>query len=562
MVRNNDCTATEFPGIKITYDGPRKDLEGLLQAVAERALTGKTVCHNADVVLKKVAAMEEGAFRLSQCESRFWIESSDMNGFFWGVGELLRKVVTVKSPRIQEGLRIPCKSTRGVYFATHFHNFYHDAPVEEVFQYLEELALWGQNSLMLWFDMHHYNSVKDPLAQDMISRIKQYITHAHLLGMKVTLLMLGNESFNNSPVELRASWEPRGNYTRRLSGHYHIEICPSKPGGLDAILAARKEMLSEFLNAAPDALLIFPYDQGGCTCSDCEPWGVNGFLRVGRGIQKLAREMFPHIKVGLSCWRFDAFIPGESETFHEMLKDSTEFDFIMSYPFFKNGYSDFRVPLLGFPEISMPGAVPWGGFGGNPVPKLIEEEWSLLGCKENGGFPYSEGIFEDMNKISMLALYSGEAATVEEAFRAYIRFYFGEEFENEIWEVVCLMERTLRRHRMDELGKIHDYASSKNPWVGEQRFVISDTQPIEEIYQRIHGLSEKLPKAVSESWRFQLLKYRAIIDHELAAHNFYTCDTTQQCYQQLTRIYHAENADYVVSPPTLEAIRINRGDFE
>lgn len=548
--------------MKVIYDGPEKELESLFQGVAERSLVGKPVYHNVEVLLKTAALMEEGAFRLTKYEHRYVIESSDTSGFFWGLGELIRNVVTVRCPCMKDGLRIPSKKTRGMYFATHFHNYYHDAPVEEVLRYLEELALWGQNSLMLWFDMHHYHSTKEVSAQEMILRIKRYITHAHLLGMKVTLLVLGNEAFKNSPTELRATWEPRGNYVRKLTGHYHIEICPSKVGGLDAILAARKEMLTEFLDAEPDAVLIFPYDQGGCTCADCEPWGVNGYLRVCRAIKKLVKEMFPHTKVGLSCWLFDSFIPGESKTFHEMFKDSDEFDFILCYPFSKDVPCDFRAPLLGFPEISMPGAVPWGGFGGNPVPERIHTEWLRKGKAEDGGFPYSEGIFEDMNKIAMLALYSGEATTVEEAFRAYIRFYFGEEFENEIWGIVCLMEQTLKRHRMDELGKIHDYATFKDPWVGEQRFVITDTQHVEEIYRKMSCLFEKLPEAVLGSWRFELLKYRAIIDYELMAHDFHTCDVTERCYTRLTKIYHAENADYVVAPPTLETIRINRGGFE
>ena len=38
---------------------------------------------------------------------------------------------------------------RGMYLATHFYNFWHIAPMDEVRPYIEDLALWGCNSLML-----------------------------------------------------------------------------------------------------------------------------------------------------------------------------------------------------------------------------------------------------------------------------------------------------------------------------------------------------------------------------------------------------------------------------
>ena len=54
-----------------------------------------------------------------------------------------------------------------MYFASHFHNFYHDAPVEAVERYVGELALWGINALMVWYDMHHFTGIDDPAAQAM-----------------------------------------------------------------------------------------------------------------------------------------------------------------------------------------------------------------------------------------------------------------------------------------------------------------------------------------------------------------------------------------------------------
>ena len=34
-------------------------------------------------------------------------------------------------------------------------------------RYVEELALWGCNTLAVWFDLHHYHGIDDPEARAM-----------------------------------------------------------------------------------------------------------------------------------------------------------------------------------------------------------------------------------------------------------------------------------------------------------------------------------------------------------------------------------------------------------
>ena len=57
------------------------------------------------------------------------------------------------------------------------------------------------------------------------------------------------------------------------------------------------------------------------------------------------------------------------------------------------------LPLVNFPEISMWGQSPWGGYGANPLPARLERLWRQASGKLSGGFPYSEGIYEDINKV-------------------------------------------------------------------------------------------------------------------------------------------------------------------
>ena len=103
------------------------------------------------------------------------IIGNDTRGLFYGVGKLLR---TSRYDRggfdagAWRGTSIPEKPVRGIYFATHFHNFYHDAPIDEVQRYVEDVGLWGLNTLIVWYDMHHFSGFDSPEAVDFRKRLK------------------------------------------------------------------------------------------------------------------------------------------------------------------------------------------------------------------------------------------------------------------------------------------------------------------------------------------------------------------------------------------------------
>ena len=79
------------------------------------------------------------------------IQLLDLAGRVLRHPELLEKDTTVKSH----------KEVCGIYFASHFRNFLDSAPLEEIYNYLEELALWGMNTFMIWFDMHHFRNMEE-----------------------------------------------------------------------------------------------------------------------------------------------------------------------------------------------------------------------------------------------------------------------------------------------------------------------------------------------------------------------------------------------------------------
>ena len=114
-------------------------------------------------------------FRIAEISPRkLSITGNDDLGLLYGIGKFLRMntytngSVTLGTWR---GESVPEKPFRAIYFATHFGNYYEEAPIEEVQRYLEDLALWGYNTVIVWFDMHQYDGIDDPAAQAMLKRL-------------------------------------------------------------------------------------------------------------------------------------------------------------------------------------------------------------------------------------------------------------------------------------------------------------------------------------------------------------------------------------------------------
>ena len=203
--------------------------------------------------------------------SQMTLAASDTLGFLCGLGKCLRRIASGEP--MQRTLRFtPQKKLRGVYFATHFGNWYVSAPEEEVERYIEDLALWGMNTLAVWYDIHAFSGVDDPGAAALRDRLHSIFRVCRRLGIRTLLGMLANEAFSTSDPTLRADWRGNQNgYTSAPQGHYHVEYCPSVPGGMRAILETKAAVLGEFRDCPPDAVWLWPYDQGGCTCARCAP---------------------------------------------------------------------------------------------------------------------------------------------------------------------------------------------------------------------------------------------------------------------------------------------------
>ncbi len=526
------------------------------RSAAKVAVTGK-----ADHTIRLAIQAGIGAegFRIeNEPGGAIRIVGNDERGLLYGVGKFLRVsgyAGGLFTPGAWRGASAPEKPVRGIYFATHFHNFYHDAPVAQIERYVEDLALWGINTFTVWFDLHHYRGIDDPDAQRMIARLKAVLGAAKRIGLSAGLLFLANEAYANSPEELRADYTAgHDGYSQAPGGHYHVELCPNKPGGRELLLKWATERLEAFADIMPDYLWLWPYDQGGCTCSRCAPWGANGFLSIAEPTARLYRRYNPRGKVILSTWFFDHFIQGEwaglNKAFREKQPDWVDYlmaddygDKFPDYPL-RHGVPG-GLPLLSFPEISMYRTSNWGGFGANPLPRHFQDIWDASGKHLSGGFPYSEGVFDDINKAVVAQLQWQENREALDVLREYIAFEYSPGVVDDVTAAVDILERNVHHQTGQRDGLYHvDMPES------------ADT---DKAWARLESADQRLSPHVRKTWRWRILYLRGLIDAELAANDFRITERCEEAFEELTGIYHAGQAALCVAPPTRAALGAGRG---
>lgn len=446
---------------------------------------------------------------------------------------------------------------RGMYFASHFKNFYEMAPIKEVKQIIEDLALRGCNALEVWYDMHQYDAIDSPESMSMIRRLKQILKHAVSVGMKTVFLTLANESFQTSDTKIRAEWKIQNGYFKSPCGHYHVEICPNKKGGLQEILRQRRIVMEAFSDIHIDYICIWPYDQGGCTCAECAPWGARGYLKTVEALHKLYAEILPNTKLICSTWYFDNFIHNEWQNFIKKFNggDYNYISYFMGYfsneetvpDTIRKGKMPGGKGMIAFPEISMYGMEPWGSFGANPMPMRLQNNFQKNGGLYLGALPYSEGIFEDINKALMLSFYSSKTKFAQEVLQEYAHFELCLQgtLADDFVRMIMLMEETLCRNSQAAFG---------NSPYQDIRIIIEKTEHVIEIKQLADLIDKTLTGNIRNSWRWQILYLRATMDNELLAHDMHFSDLFNECAEKLERLYHADSAYFYVAPLTKRII--------
>jgi len=426
------------------------------------------------------------------------IRGARPRALIYGAGVLLRKAVwTADSFDLADGSYSfkPKARLRQAYFARHFHNWYQMATADELIRYTEDLMLWGVNSVHVLFAPAvgaGDDFSRDPKVVALMDSFAALERRIHRLDATVFVSSLCNQAFRNAPQEFRG--RPHDDPWRHPNTG--VNLCPNKPGALAYQKGCLRTLVAEMKKRCDriDGFRFWPYDEGGCSCEQCRPWGGNGYVKTIDALLPLVREAYPDAKVAVSTWYFT---DEDWKTFYGWLAPRKDIDYLVVDDYYKYPFPRYPlthpvpngVPMCSFPEISMYGRCPWGGDGANPYPQYMYGRFLETKGKVMGFSYYSEGLFEDVNKAVVTTLYSSEDPNVhyQDALEDYARYELGLGKTDDFVEFIRLLEWNLVKCRRRE---------ATEAW---------------EMAQKINAT---LRPRFAASWRWRILCLRAQIDFE------------------------------------------------
>lgn len=438
--------------------------------------------------LQRLADLGAEGFVIRVCDGTTVVASAGPNGVLYGVGRLLRDGVTAEgwvlpSHDVEDAPALP---VRDIYFADHMGNWYAHAEAAEVEEYLEEMALWGYNELMTCLEVKPGETFFDTVA-----RLHVLEDHARSLGMQVATVVQSNTAFVGPPPELKATPGP-------IPMAY--DVCPSTPGGREFLVNDKAEYLP--IMQPYEVICLWPYDGGGCWCDACAPWSGT-YLDLSREIAATATG---ESEVRVSAWFFERDKPGEDDALFAYLEQQPTWfrDIVAGAAEVRRWVEHGRqvaqpYGVILFPDIAMFDGIPWGGRGANPAPRKWKAELTDTRTMAKGGIVYSEGRYDDINKVVWAQLLWNPDADPAETVRAYGRHYLGPEVAEHVATLVLAVE--------EGMASLPDNERWRRGIFHPEWDVLAES------------LERRLPTAVSSSWRWQLIRAKTRIEATSATLN-------------------------------------------
>ncbi|MBR4751340.1 MAG: hypothetical protein IK077_06240, partial [Thermoguttaceae bacterium] len=202
--------AAEPLRLDFTFDGASDEQAALVakmvkQRVAERSPSGElNVSYAIDL------SFEPEEYALETSGTNATIRAGSFPGLIFASGKLLRSLdygaesFTVPELAIREK---PDASFRCCYFARHFHNWYHMATAEELERYVEDLALWGFNTIAT-IPIPIINLDLDPETEEWrqaADGVKTIRAAAKRLELAFVTMGCPNQAARDMPLELKAT---------------------------------------------------------------------------------------------------------------------------------------------------------------------------------------------------------------------------------------------------------------------------------------------------------------------------------------------------------------------
>lgn len=498
-----------------------------------------------ELCVNKIIGAEESYLITSEAEG--WkITGSDEAGLYYGIGKFLHTAkwcAEAFEPNPPKKVMTPACSYRVIYFSVHCYNWYQMASVEELERYLEELLLWGYNGIHCIIPVLNLHSFDEDLFYHSVDVSRRLFTLAKKLGMKTSFGINPNQGLLSAPHKFDAdrSFDPIGT----VRGHAGRNICPAKPGALDYLKDIWVKMFEQYQDLGLDYIMFWPYDEGGCGCEQCRPWGAKGYADLCIEARNIAMQYYSDVKYVVSCWIFDKpDDQGEYEGLYQRLKEDLDWvDYIMvdahaDFPRYPLEHEVIK-PVINFPEISMWKLFPWGGYGANPLPARFHDIWNSAKHILDGGQPYSEGMYEDISKIQFIGYYWEPDRDWRDILAEYINYECSSEVIDDALEMI---EKIERNHVIVADNQEPDFEAARR---------------CGELAKSIH---ERLDERGKNAWRWRMLYIRAVLDQKrmqyYQEHNmhgladlrelrYFAGDLlaedaeSQELFKELRRLYHS-----------------------
>ena len=458
-----------------------------------------------------------------------------------------------------------------VFFAQHFHNWYQRCTAEEIREHIEDLTLWGMNGVVSVFSCLNLTSWEDPNLKELVSLFHKTLSAARELGLKI-----GIEYSNVDFMVPNKAVAADKKYMLSQTGNL---VCPSTEEGF----AYYKWMLSKILDYTDefgglDFITIWSYDEGGCSCDKCWPWGGRGFYNMAHRISKYIKERYPKIEVWMATWYLGRTEKQQEEwpmLYSRLQEDAAKGDNWCDYllletrddydaVFFpvRNGQPTAHTKLLTFPDVSMCGLTPWGGFGAICTPKMMRRQETPFMEHCDGGYLYTEGFFDDINKVYNLGLYWDRSRTDEETLSDYCGYEYNGIDAADFIKLIDLIETShLQCNRFDR--KPADLDAADAAWelaqqMNEQASPETKTRwQWRILYIRAYLDKVRYHKCAEEGWPLYQLKkfsmhfWRPFLEHD---------EKAQELLLELIHLYKGHECDdhrkyayhFYVRPPRTE----------
>ena len=484
--------------LTIQDNGYTKHGAVLKNRIAERVPVsdgGMELCLTVDTAIET-----KESYRIDKTDKGYCIAGSDPLGLYFGIGKLLHTAKWTETdftPAPPIGVSSPACSLRGMYFAMHLKNWYANAETEELDRYIEDLLLWGYNGIFMIVPVIDLFTFEDELCRTAVRKSRALFEMAKARGMRVGLFICPNQGLRSAPHEWDAdpSFDPVGN----VRGNAGRNICPAKEGTIPYLRTVWEGMLSQYRDIGLDYLTTWPYDEGGCGCEKCRPWGAKGYPDLVKLLYADAKAIYPDVKIILSAWTYDRpDDQGEYAGMYARLREDLDFvSYVMSdahedFPRYPLEHERIK-PVINFPEISMWKLYPWGGYGANPLPERFHRIWNSSKAILDGGIPYSEGMYEDLSKIQYACYYWDPDRAMEDVLSEYIGYEISDRVTEDVIRMIALIEKN------------HTLVADRLP---------PDKEGAIECGALARSIDARLSEREKRAWRWRILYIRAILDEK------------------------------------------------